>query len=527
MKLDVSTLRYMSKDDFRVLSSIEQGMKNHQWVPTDLIPRIAGLKPGFCKKIIIELLKQKLVAHTGKNCIVVFFTFLDDGYKLTFLGYDFLSIRTFMLRGSLDSIGTQIGVGKESDIFLAYNSQTETPMVLKLHRLGRISFRTTKNNRDYLKHRKWASWLYLSRLAAIKEFAYMKELRSHDFPVPKPIDWNRHCILMQLVDGTPLFRVPELLQPFQVANHCMQLLIRFASYGLIHGDFNEFNLIVNEKTGKVTVIDFPQMVSSYHKNASMYFERDVNSIVTFFQKKYGIQFSHLPQLRSVSICKRLDSDIAASGYLLQPIQQNDFDLTKEDSPSTGLISPTSSSSANSISADISQDVDFSQSLDMISDFYHTSKTFSETTDFVDQDQLNLEPDVDSNQDLLNSSSKASIRSTYKTVKPPSDVTDFNVSSSSTVNDLINSQNPSLHQDSMKFSESVEKAASREGRNMKKLRKLQKLQQKRNHKSQDIQSRVARSLAKSPQKNTVSKRKKPKKQKHKLKKLAYSQVHDLT
>lgn len=30
VKLDVSTLRYMTKDDFRVLTAIEQGMKNHE-----------------------------------------------------------------------------------------------------------------------------------------------------------------------------------------------------------------------------------------------------------------------------------------------------------------------------------------------------------------------------------------------------------------------------------------------------------------------------------------------------------------
>lgn len=47
--------------------------------------------------------------------------------------------------------------------------------VLKFfNRLGRTSFRKLKQKRDYLKHRKNVSWLYLSRLAAVKEYAYMK-----------------------------------------------------------------------------------------------------------------------------------------------------------------------------------------------------------------------------------------------------------------------------------------------------------------------------------------------------------------
>lgn len=45
---------------------------------------------------------------------------------------------------------------------------------LKLHRLGRTSFRDVKSKRDYLGTRSNYSWLYLSRLAALKEFAFMK-----------------------------------------------------------------------------------------------------------------------------------------------------------------------------------------------------------------------------------------------------------------------------------------------------------------------------------------------------------------
>lgn len=45
--------------------------------------------------------------------------------------------------------------------------------------------------RDYLQHRKSASWLYMSRLAALREFVFMKVLHEHGFPTPTPIDHNR------------------------------------------------------------------------------------------------------------------------------------------------------------------------------------------------------------------------------------------------------------------------------------------------------------------------------------------------
>lgn len=71
------------------------------------------------------------------------------------------------------SVGNMIGVGKESDVYIVSDAD-ENQLAMKLHRLGRTSFRNIKNMRDYHGKRRTASWLYLSRLAAVKEFAFMK-----------------------------------------------------------------------------------------------------------------------------------------------------------------------------------------------------------------------------------------------------------------------------------------------------------------------------------------------------------------
>lgn len=92
---------------------------------------------------------------------------------MTCLGYDFLALKALTSRSIVRSVGNQIGVGKESDIFIAANDNDEQ-VVLKFHRLGRTSFRQIKSKRDYLKNRKTGSWLYLSRLSAMKEYAFMK-----------------------------------------------------------------------------------------------------------------------------------------------------------------------------------------------------------------------------------------------------------------------------------------------------------------------------------------------------------------
>lgn len=114
-------------------------------------------------------------------------------------------MRAMSKRDTMHSVGNQIGVGKESgmcfhlfslvivskldlDIYIVADAEGNE-MVLKLHRwallstaklsltkrrLGRVSFRAIKEKRDYLGKRKSASWMYMSRLAAQKEWAFMK-----------------------------------------------------------------------------------------------------------------------------------------------------------------------------------------------------------------------------------------------------------------------------------------------------------------------------------------------------------------
>ncbi|KAG6850495.1 hypothetical protein H0H93_012496 [Arthromyces matolae] len=276
MKLDATDLRYISSDEFRVLTAVEMGSKNHEVVPTSLIAQISGLRNGGINKLIGLLAKRNLVSKLQNSKY--------DGYRLTYGGYDYLAMRALSKRDSMHSVGNQIGVGKESgehilsysdensnllpaqDIYIVANAEGKE-MVLKLHRLGRISFRSIKEKRDYLGKRKSASWMYMSRLAAQKEWAFMKVLHEHGFPVPTPVDQARHTILMEFIDAYPLRQIDEVPSPGKLYSTLMDLIVRFARAGLIHGDFNEFNILIRRETGEPVVIDFPQMVSTSHENA--------------------------------------------------------------------------------------------------------------------------------------------------------------------------------------------------------------------------------------------------------------------
>ncbi|CAI9583088.1 unnamed protein product [Staurois parvus] len=319
-KLNVVLLRYLSRDDFRVLTAVEMGMKNHEIVPASLIASIASLKHGGCNKILRELVKHKLVSYERTKTV--------QGYRLIYGGYDYLALKTLSSRDVVTSVGNQMGVGKESDIYIVANEE-EQQLALKLHRLGRTSFRNLKNKRDYHKHRHKMSWLYLSRLAAMKEFAYMKALYDRGFPVPKPHDYNRHAIVMELINGYPLCQVRRLEDPASLYSELMELIVKLANHGLIHGDFNEFNLMLDDED-HVTMIDFPQMVSTSHPNAEWYFDRDVKCIRDFFLKRFNYESELFPTFRDIQKECSLDVEIAASGYTKE--MQEDDDLLQPEGP---------------------------------------------------------------------------------------------------------------------------------------------------------------------------------------------------
>lgn len=145
----------------------------------------------------------------------------------------------------------------------------------------------------------------MSRLAAVKEFAFLTALFENGFPVPRPVAQNRHTLVMELIEGLPLRQVQTVPHPERLYAELIDLILKLAGVGLIHGDFNEFNILIREdtvpsrsqesssrspssSTVKLTpiLIDFPQMLSIDHPNAETYFDRDVACIKRFFQRRF-------------------------------------------------------------------------------------------------------------------------------------------------------------------------------------------------------------------------------------------------
>lgn len=236
----------------------------------------------------------------------------------------------------------------------------------------------------------------MSRLSALKEFAFMKVLKENGFRVPEPVAQSRHTVVMELIDAFPLRQIQEVPNPNGLYGELIDIVLRLATFGLIHGDFNEFNILVREEEmpaaekarntetensdSKVRIalipvmIDFPQMVSIDHTNAGMYFDRDINCIKRFFERRFnfvsdepGPFFTDAKKLAGGPKSKRLDIEVEASGFSkkmgkeLEKYMQdvgvdgdgsNDGDgHTEEDDPDT----PDTSSGEEGSSDVLSQD----------------------------------------------------------------------------------------------------------------------------------------------------------------------------
>ncbi|KAJ2745218.1 Serine/threonine-protein kinase rio2, partial [Coemansia sp. BCRC 34490] len=175
-----------------------------------------------------------------------------------------------------------------------------------------------------------------------------------------PIDQNRHCVVMELVDAFPLRQIDKVGNPGKLYSDLMDMIVRLAKHGLIHGDFNEFNILIKED-GSPILIDFPQMVSTSHPNAEFYFNRDVGCIRIFFKRRFGYESALYPKF-GLDSNKEFDLDVqvAASGFTkkdqmqLEKMMEGTDIQDENDDGADSVLQQTLSSDDESVISD-SQD----------------------------------------------------------------------------------------------------------------------------------------------------------------------------
>jgi RIO kinase 2 len=181
------------------------------------------------------------------------------------------------------------------------------PAVIKLHRHGRTSFRSVRRTRGYIAERRHTSWLYISRLAATREYSGLQKLYPVGVSVPKPIAQNRHAIVMSAIEGDLLSDCSVFSKPLKILNSIIQNVRKaYVKAHMIHADLSEYNVLVTPKL-KILIIDWPQWITSNHPNWNLYLERDLKNILCFFERKFGVKQDLSKVIAGVTAMRSPDS----------------------------------------------------------------------------------------------------------------------------------------------------------------------------------------------------------------------------
>ena len=273
--------RKLEPEDFRVLTAVELGMVSHAYTPIEDVVRYSSLP----REEVLYRVKRLNGFRLIRGVVSPF-----EGYVLNYYGYDFLALNALVKAGKLEALGKPVGIGKEADVFEGLTSSGEK-VIVKFHRVGRISFRKTKRVRRYIADRTHISWLYQSRKAAEKEFEALEILDRVNAKAPKPIAQNRHVVVMGFFSGVELVNVKAVDEPLPLFRDIIDEVKRvYSKAGLIHGDLSEYNVIIKED-GDFMLIDWPQFLMQSDPESESYLKRDVEKIVGFFNKRFKLKLN--------------------------------------------------------------------------------------------------------------------------------------------------------------------------------------------------------------------------------------------
>jgi RIO kinase 2 len=281
----------LEPEDFYLLSGLEQGMRFSRWVAREKLAEFSRLDGEEVDYRLDRCEKRGLVERK---------TIQYAGFRLTFEGYDALALRTFSERDSIDGVGAPLGVGKESDV---YEARSYTPLALKFHREGYTNFREVNREREYTADKNHISWFYTARKAAEQEYEALRTVYP-EVSVPRPVDHNRHGVVMEKLDGVELSKAtldPE--QAVGVLDLVVDEIATAYAQGYVHADMSEYNVFV--ASDGVTVFDWPQAVPTDHENADTFLERDCENVVSYFERKYP---SEVPEIDVSELARAVRDD---------------------------------------------------------------------------------------------------------------------------------------------------------------------------------------------------------------------------
>ncbi|MCX9026262.1 MAG: serine/threonine protein kinase, partial [Candidatus Methanoperedens sp.] len=116
-------------------------MKFYEWVPIKEIASFTNFELKEVSYILSNLAVNKLIHRNIQEY---------EGYRIYFEAYDLLALNAFVKRGSVNALGDEIGVGKESVVYEATGGIIDRHVAIKFHREGKLSFKNARTKREHI-----------------------------------------------------------------------------------------------------------------------------------------------------------------------------------------------------------------------------------------------------------------------------------------------------------------------------------------------------------------------------------------
>ena len=275
MSVVASLMKNLKDHEYKILLAMEKLHLRYEYIPVDVLARQVRRPVESLLEDLDKLHKLGFIGRRKEEYL---------GYALRQYGRDALALKYLVDKGILDAVGIKLGVGKEADVYDGL-SPSGYRVAIKFHRVGRSSFKQVKRTRTY---GEVSSWYRQSCIAARREYEALETLYSLGVKVPKPIAYNRHVIVMDIIIGDPLYVITDLPDPQKVFTEITESIkIAYQEASIIHADLSEFNVVVKPDFD-ILVIDWPQWVSKNHPRSSEYLKRDITNLVRFFKRRFGL-----------------------------------------------------------------------------------------------------------------------------------------------------------------------------------------------------------------------------------------------
>ncbi len=277
------TYKKLVDRDFRVLGAVEREMTRYEYVPVEVIERVARMPSSHVKLSLDKLNRLKLLERRLGSYV---------GYRLTWMGFDILALRSLVERGVLEALGDKLGVGKESDVYSGLAPGGKR-VIVKFHKVGRTSFHHIVKHRPYAAEKPWATWMQVAKVSAEREYRALEELYRVGARVPRPIARSRHAVVTDYVEGVELYEYREAVDPEGMLAKILETVRKaYLEVGIVHGDLSEYNILVTIREDgeeEPMIIDWPQYVYRGEPLAEKLLRRDVEYVVRFFRRRFRVE----------------------------------------------------------------------------------------------------------------------------------------------------------------------------------------------------------------------------------------------